>query len=120
MNLAAIEINDAQVVLTGGSGQLFSSPGYALLSREPPVVGETAQKAARVEPLATHNRFWTDLDQAPLPASMAGGRSPADLAWLHLKQLLEKLPQPADGLVCAVPAFMRPPQLAVLLGIVNE
>ncbi len=120
MSLAAVEINDARVTLVQGGKVVAASPGYARLGREPLLVGEAAQRTARVEPLSTNSRFWADLDQEPLPAALAGGRSRADLAWLHLKQLLEKLPQPADAVVCAVPASLRPPQLAVLLGIVNE
>ena len=87
MSVAAIEINDAAVLGAVDGVVREASPGYALLSVEPPAVGEEALRVSRAEPLSVNNHFWDDLDERPMIGRMAGGRSHADLAYLHLAKV---------------------------------
>ncbi|HKE43348.1 MAG TPA: FHA domain-containing protein [Steroidobacteraceae bacterium] len=120
MSRGAIEINDAGVLVAVDGVVRQSSPGYALLDREPTVVGEPALHAARIEPLNINNRFWNELDERPLLVRAAAGRSHADLAYLHLAHIWRDLAEPPQAVRFAVPATLRPQQLALLLGIARE
>jgi len=120
MSTTAIHINDRGILCAcdGVVGQ--PSPGYALLDREPIVFGAPAERAARLDPLIANNRFWDDLDDRPLLGRAAGGRSHADLAFLHLKQIWQELKERATRVRCVVPASVKGPQLALLLGMARE
>lgn len=123
MNAAAFEINDAGIAVVRDGKLLTVTPGYALFGRDPVkpsvAVGETARRAARLEPMSIETHFWSALDQQPLAQRQAAGRSAADLVYLHLKQIKEQLGD-VKSVVCAVPATMRSSQLALLLGIARE
>jgi hypothetical protein len=120
MSTAAIHINDLGVrcAVDGVVGP--PSPAYALLDREPIVFGESAERAARLDPLIANNRFWDELDDRPLLGRAAGGRSQADLAFLHLKQLWREITERATRVRIVVPASVKAPQLALLLGMARE
>lgn len=117
MRAAAIELNDAGVAVAVDGELLAVSPGYALLGREPPLLGESARAAARREPLSVSNSFWSELSTEPLRSRAAEGRSAADLAYLHLAQIAAVLRDRADAVVCAVPASLGEAKLALTLGI---
>jgi hypothetical protein len=116
----AIEVNDAGVLVAVDGVVRESSPGYAWLEREPAVVGDAALRASRIEPLNINNRFWSELDERPLLVRSAAGRSHADLAFLHLAQIWRDLAERPQSVRFAVPATLRPQQLALLLGIARE
>jgi FHA domain len=120
MSTGAIEINDAGLLLAVEGEIRHASPGYALLDREPTVVGNEALRASRIEPLNVNNRFWNELDERPLLVRAAAGRSHADLAYLHLAHLWNDAGNPPSAVHFVVPATLRPPQLALLLGIARE
>jgi hypothetical protein len=120
MSNGAMEINDAGVLVAVDGVVRHSSPGYALLDREPVLVGEAAQRASRIDPLNVNNRFWNELDERPLLVRAAAGRSHADLAFLHLAHVWDGLADRPQSLQLAVPATLRPAQLALLLGIARE
>jgi hypothetical protein len=116
MAAASIELNDAGVAVFGDGALVTVSPGFALVNRDPPLLGAEARAAARVEPLATQFGFWSELSQDPLRSHLAAGRSAADLAYHHLLQLTPAL-RPYDTLVAVVAASMGEAQLALTLGI---
>ena len=120
MSTAAIEINDAGLLLAVDGELRHSSPGYALLDREPVVIGNEALRASRIEPLNVNNRFWNELDERPLLVRAAAGRSHADLAYLHLAHLWSDVAGSPRSVRFVVPATLRPAQLALLLGIARE
>jgi hypothetical protein len=117
---AALELNDAGLTLVQDGEVLARSPGYAFLARDGVKVGESARAAARLEPLNVSNRFWRELDDAALPVLAAGGRSNADLAFQHLRDLAEPASGRFDSLVAVVPASIKARQLMLLLGIARE
>jgi len=120
MSTAAIHINDLGIRCAVDGVVASPSPGYALLDREPIVFGEPAERAARLDPLIANNRFWDELDDRPLLGRSAGGRSQADLAFLHLKQIWQEIRERATRVRCVVPASVKAPQLALLLGMARE
>jgi hypothetical protein len=97
-----------------------SSPGYALLSVEPPAVGDEALRVSRAEPLSVNNHFWNELDERPMIGRLAGGRSHADLAYLHLARVWNAIREGAQAVRCVVPPTLRSPQLALFLGMARE
>ncbi|MGH8310146.1 MAG: hypothetical protein ACRETX_10190, partial [Steroidobacteraceae bacterium] len=115
-----MEINDAAVLVAIDGVVELSSPGYALLSVEPPVIGEDALRASRVEPLNVNNRFWSDLEERPMLGRIAAGRSHADLAYLHLVHVSKSLQGRATSVRCVVPPTLKAPQLALVLGMARE
>jgi hypothetical protein len=120
MSTGAIEINDAGLLLAVDGETRPSSPGYALLDREPVVIGNEALRASRIEPLNVNNRFWNELDERPLLVRAAAGRSHADLAYLHLAHLWSEVGDSPRSVRLVVPATLRPQQLALLMGIARE
>jgi hypothetical protein len=120
VSVAAIEINDASVLTAVDGVVRQASPGYALLSVEPPAVGEEALRLSRAEPLSVNNQFWDDLDERPMIGRLAAGRSHADLAYLHLGQLWSGIRDGAPSVRGVVPATFRAAQLALFLGVARE
>jgi hypothetical protein len=120
MSVAAIEVNDAALVGAVDGVLQPPSPGYALLSVEPPAVGDEALRLSRSEPLSVNNRFWDDLDERPLIGRLAGGRSHADLAHLHLAQAWNAMREGVSAVRCVVAPTLRTSQLALFLGIARE
>lgn len=117
MSVAALELNDAGVTLAIDGELAAVSPGYAFLARDGVQVGESARAAARLEPLNVTSRFWRELDDGPLPMLAAGGRSNADLAFQHLREVCEPVRSRLESVVAVVPASIQPRQLMLLLGI---
>jgi hypothetical protein len=120
MGTAAIDLNDTGIAIACDGVLLASSPGYALLGREPLLIGEAARRASRLEPLNSVNRFWHELDERPLATLAAAGRSHADLAYLHLLQIRDLLGDRADAVVCAVPATLGGREVALILSMARE
>ncbi|HZF15875.1 MAG TPA: FHA domain-containing protein [Steroidobacteraceae bacterium] len=111
-----IELNDAGVMLADDGQVLATSPGYALFEEQGVVLGEAARAAARMQPLRVNHLFWSELSNRPLPRAAAGVRSHADLAFLHLRELLGARAPSADVLLL-VPAEMGLEQLGLLKAI---
>lgn len=120
MSTAAIEINDAGVLCAIDGVVAQASPGYALIGREPIALGDEALREARIDPLNVNNRFWDELDERPLLVRAAGGRSHADLAYLHLAQIWKALDERPQSVRMVVPPTLHAPQLALLLGVARE
>ena len=120
MTVAAIEINDAGLVSAVDGVLQPSSPGYAMLSVEPPAVGDDALHLSRSEPLNVNNRFWDELDERPMIGRLAGGRSHADLAHLHLAKSWSAMREGVTAVRCVVAPSLRTSQLALFLGIARE
>ncbi len=120
MSVAAIEINDASVLYAVDGVVEQSGPGYALLSVEPPVIGDAALRVARVQPLNVNNRFWDDLEERAMLGRMAAGRSHADLAYLQLAEVWSNLRDRARSVRCVVPPTLKSSQLALFLGMARE
>lgn len=101
----------------GPSGTLATEPGYAWLDGDQLRVGPDALRAASLQPRRVYNRFWAELDQAPIQRSDARTVTHADLAYAQLSQLWESLGREAKDALFVVPGSMQRQQLALLLGI---
>ncbi len=111
-----IELNDAGVTLADDGQLLATSPGYAFFDEQGVVFGEAARAVARMHPLSINHHFWSELSSRPLPRAAGGVRSHADLAFLHLRELLGSHPPSAD-VTLLVPAEMGLEQLGLLRAI---
>lgn len=119
-----LEINDVALMVADAGGTLTTSPGQIICGetrREGLLVGRAASERRRINPRATHDRFWSILDQTPLPYPAGPARSNADLVWLHLRELLASLDRrDRESWTVVVPAAYDDEQLALLLGIARS
>lgn len=117
-DLAVIELNDSEIRVARDADIVLRSPGYALVGERGIEVGEQAVRKAWLNPRATQNRYWQQLNLDPLPNPTARARHHADLAYAHLVAIHESAGKP-DQVVFAVPGHYTNDQLALLLGLVE-
>lgn len=124
MTRRLLEINDVALLVADPGGSRVTSPGQIICGEGPRDelrVGRAASERRRINPRATHDRFWAALDQTPLPYPAGPARSNADLVWLHLRELLAGLERADDDTwTVVVPAAYDDGQLALLLGIARS
>ncbi len=116
MSATIIELNDFGIRCSDGSQCLLESPGFALVQADGVVVGEYAQRQARLDPLNTHYQFWHKLSTEPLPSSNPNVRHYGDLVYLQLQDITRNLKK-ESSLVLSIPGSFSHEQLALLLGI---
>jgi FHA domain len=114
----AVHINDAGITLLDGGKILYCEPGFALVEEEQFTTGDAAFRQARIKPRRIQNRYWSDLTTEPLADHGTSHLSAADLVSRQLEQLAGA--GVGNELVIAVPAYMSPQQLGLLLGIASE
>jgi len=124
MSRRVLEINDLGLHAADADGLRIESPGLILCGQHrggsEMLIGAAAATRQRINPRATHDRFWFALDDAPLPRAVGPAQSHADLAWLHLRDALGELRRGAEDdrpWTVAVPGEMDDSRLALLLGI---
>lgn len=125
MTTYALELNDAGLVLARALGDgtvevLADSPAYALSEQGRVLTGEQAHARARLRPRFAHNRYFIDLGTQPLARSDPQAQTTADLAYLHLSELLGTHLKGDAELLLAVPAGYSREQLGLLLGVLAE
>jgi len=122
MSLAIIEINDCGLccgLFYGDKqGQMFVSPGYALLTEQGITTGNAALEKAYLQPQQSFNQYWRQLNLSPLPSPTSQARHNADLAYAQLLQLHKESGSPEE-VVFATPGSFDRDQLSVLLGLAN-
>ncbi len=116
MSATIIELNDFGIRCSDGSQCLLESPGFALVQADGVVVGEYAQRQARLDPLNTHYQFWHKLNTEPLPTNNPNVRHYGDLVYLQLQDITRNLKK-ESSLVLSIPGSFSHEQLALLLGI---
>ena len=116
MATCVIDVNDFELRAALGGDVVATSPGYATAVDGQVELGARALALAQLHPRATENRFWRDLNTAPVQHFGKRVRHHADLAYLHLEQLRTLAGSPQEA-VFAVPGSMTHEQLALLLGI---
>jgi hypothetical protein len=121
MPVMAIEINDAGIVAVGeaapGTALAPASPGYALLDGDRLLTGLEAAAAARLKPRFVHDRFWCDLDTAPIGRPFPDHVTTGDLGHAHLSDVWRRVGTGADSVVLAVPGSHDERQLGLILGV---
>ena len=124
MALIAVELNDAALWLAreaaSGPQALGPAPGCAVLHEGKVILGEEAARRVRLAPLHAQNRYWHQLSLDRLPWGAGSVRTPADLAFAQLSELVAPWRTGADGLILAVPPGYTREQLGLLLGVANE
>lgn len=115
MATCVIDVNDIE--LRAARGDLVTaSPGYAAFVNGQVEIGTRALAQALLHPRATENRYWRDLNTAPIQHFGKRIRHHADLAFLHLEHLRGIAGTPTEAMF-AVPGSMTHEQLALLLGV---
>ncbi len=93
MSVLAIEVNDIGIEAVSdsdpGTEAISPSPGVVVLDGETLLTGRKAANRARLKPRWTYDRFWEELDEAPLPRPFPRTLRRADLAHAHLKEIWE-------------------------------
>ncbi len=116
MTNCVIEVNDIELRAAVDGEVVASSPGVACAINGQVEIGARALAQAQLHPRATENRFWRDLNTAPLHQFGKRVRHHADLAYLHLEHL-RTLARGPSAAVFAVPGSLSHEQLSLLLGI---
>jgi hypothetical protein len=120
MTRVAAHINDAGITMLGNESVIYREPGFALVEDADLIIGNAAFAQARIHPRRIQHRFWSNLDTKPLADQRFRHLSAADLASRQLEQMWQAAGADKSGLVVAVPAYMQPQQLGLLLGIAAE
>lgn len=118
MSTKIIELNDRAISVGDESGILLQSPGFALASGQEVVLGEQAEKQARLQPTASYNKYWHELNLDPLNHNN-DFRHYADIAYAHLMHLAEVADISSD-VILAVPGSFSRQQLAIMLGLTKH
>ena len=118
MAISVIELNDSEIRVGTVGGIVWRSPGYSFITDEGIEIGETAARKARLQPRASNNRYWKNLNQDPLPSASPKARHNADLAFAQLLDIYQQAGKPGN-IIFAVPASFSREQLALLLGLVE-
>jgi len=122
MPTCVIEFNDAGVAVGDADALRRVSPGCICVNEEAGeaahndalLIGEPALRRLRTHPRDCFDRFWTQLDQQPLPRVAGPARTHADLAYFHLRALWGSLDVAYDEAILAVPSGL---ELPLLLGV---
>ena len=116
MSLAIIEINDCGLCCGTDKGDIFISPGYALLTEQGVTTGNAARLKAYLKPQQSFNQFWRQLNLSPLPSPTHHARHNADLAYAQLLELHRESGSPEE-VVFATPGSFDRDQLSIILGL---
>ncbi len=117
---AVFNINDAGIQVALAGDLLRTSPGYALLNKGELITGERASQHARLLPMWTNNRFWSQLTTNSLPNATGQVRHHADLAFAHLEDLWLPIKKEAGRAIFIVPGYYSNDNLGLLLGMARE
>ena len=120
MAILAAHINDAALVVSNDARILYREPGFALLEDDILKTGNEAYSNASLKPRRIQNRFWSDLKTTPLSDPRFQHLSAADLVSQQLEEIWQRVAQPGDRLVIAVPPYMNNDNLGLLLGMRME
>ncbi|MCY4357000.1 MAG: hypothetical protein OXD01_05710 [Gammaproteobacteria bacterium] len=118
MSLKVIELNDRAIGVGDDSGERLLSPGFALVDAEQLMLGEQAEKQARLRPTDSFNKFWHELNLEQIKNSHSI-RHHADIAYAHLQHLAAEAGLNGDVII-AVPGSFSRQQLSILLGLIRH
>lgn len=117
----AAHLNDGAITLLDRDRIAYRQPGFALLEDRRLTTGDEAYANARIAPRRIQHRYWSELSTAPLADHRFEHLSSADLASRQLEDMWRASgANDDDRMVIAVPAYMEPESLGLLLGIAAE
>ena len=120
MGQLAVHLNDAGISVQDENQVLYREPGYALLDDQQLTTGNDALAEARIHPRRIQNAYWSALETTALADRRFQHLSAADLVSRQLEQIWNSVGGSNNRLVVAVPAYMKPENLSLLLGIAAE
>jgi len=118
MTSRIIELNDRAIRVSDESGIILQSPGFALVDDSIVLLGEEAEKQARLKPTSSYNKFWQQLSLDPLKDN-SKFRHYGDIAHAHLLHLAE-IAGLENEVIFAVPGSFNRQQLSILLGLAQH
>lgn len=116
MSIAIIEINDCGLCCGNAQGEIFVSPGYALVTKQGITTGNAALEKAYLQPQQSFNQYWRQLNLSPLSSPTPQARHNADLAYAQLLQLHRECGSPEE-IIFATPGSFDRDQLSIVLGL---
>ena len=116
MSIAIIEINDCGLCCGNAQGEIFVSPGYALVTKQGITTGNAALEKAYLQPQQSFNQYWRQLNLSPLSSPTPQARHNADLAYAQLLQLHQESGSPEE-IIFATPGSFDRDQLSIVLGL---
>lgn len=118
MTLKVIELNDKAIKVGDESGILLRSPGFVLADGKTVLLGEEAEKQARLKPTSAFNKYWQELSLEPF-RQHEKFRHYADFAHAHLIHVAEQAELDHD-VIFAVPGSFSRQQIAILMGLAKH
>ncbi len=112
-----IDIQDVGVRARRDGNTLLESPAFINLRGRHAQIGLDAQAVSKLDPTRTESQFWDRFGRTGLTASYRAAATQADLAYLHLESIWERLERPNDPLLLTVPADFSDEQVSLLLGV---
>ncbi len=119
MDFTCIRICEDGIVVTQNLKLIESSPGVGILKDNQVITGLEAAAQQFHLPQYTFKRFWKELNQKPLPNRNKNIRHNADLAYTHLKGLLQRV-ETKGLVVAAVPSEYSQMEVSTLAGIFDS
>jgi hypothetical protein len=119
MAYAALDLNDASLVIARDGEVVMAGVGYATEVDGALAFGDQARARVRLNPRQSQRRYWAGISEAPLPQAIAGASSAADLVHRHLAALWAHCAG-AEGAILAVTPAWSPEQLGLALGIARD
>lgn len=118
MTVAVLELNDQNLIIQAEDGTQHTEPGFAQLTANGIITGDSARAVAWQQPQQSYNQYWRQFNQLALPSKQRWARHHADIAFAQIKQLVAAVGSP-EQLILSVPGSFSDEQLSLLLGLAS-
>lgn len=118
MTVAVLELNDQNLIIQTEDGTQHTEPGFAQLTANGIITGDSARAVAWQQPQQSYNQYWRQFNQLALPSKQRWARHHADIAFTQIKQLVAAVGSP-EQLILSVPGSFSDEQLSLLLGLAS-
>lgn len=118
MTVAVLELNDQNLIIQTEDGTQHTEPGFAQLTANGIITGDSARAVAWQQPQQSYNQYWRQFNQLALPSKQRWARHHADIAFAQIKQLVAAVGTP-EQLILSVPGSFSDEQLSLLLGLAS-
>ena len=118
MTVAILELNDQNLIIQAEDGTQHTEPGFAQLTANGIITGDSARAVAWQQPQQSYNQYWRQFNQLALPSKQRWARHHADIAFAQIKQLVAAVGSP-EQLILSVPGSFSDEQLSLLLGLAS-
>ena len=80
MTVAILELNDQNLIIQAEDGTQHTEPGFAQLTANGIITGDSARAVAWQQPQQSYNQYWRQFNQLALPSKQRWARHHADIA----------------------------------------